>query len=221
MSRRKFSRSFAVLFHALLPAVAFGGPEFQLSATQIDTKTVQIDVQTDYQGEVTLMASVDLTGQADTDVWIGGSEHLKVMNGRGSALVKAAQVPTYPDGTYTAEILWNPEWHTRDPKSGGAGLNQVIEVRKTIRLRNKDVTAKDAQRAQNGVKWVMMNLNMGAPWDGVKYENLLGKPMEIPITGTWDPNTTQAFYYPAADLTIIRDKATDTVAIWRSGKAAN
>ena len=71
--------------------------------TARDGDQLQMEIRSNICGRNTLMLSVDLVGQKDTDIWIGASERTELVGGRARATIDLTGLP---DGEYTADAIW-------------------------------------------------------------------------------------------------------------------
>lgn len=68
--------------------------------------------------------------------------------------------------------------------------------------------------------WIMINIQMGQPWNKPILEAKLGKSEPIAVTRL-NPNIIYAHYFPKADVTIFENRLKGELDFWRSGRATD
>ena len=168
-------------------------PYLKLDTTR-DGDQLQMEVRSNICGRNTLMLSVDLVGQKDTDIWIGASERTELVGGRARATIDLTGLP---DGEYTADAFWG--WRfpqdalakSQAPVTRGVDSNLV-----RFSIRGTGTSAGDAQRRENKQAALMGSL---ATNDLVPVDSLAREfgPVEVLMKTP----RRQVLYFKGLDMT--------------------
>ena len=196
------------------PQLPEGGYTISIGAiTQGDN--VELVIETNIPGVVEVMASVDLKGQAANDVYIGKTERVRVVDGKGSTSISANDLPS---GEYEAGVSFYPRWGFQDELSRSTGIAEDLEDSHDITLRGTGESATKAQDRENSQKWVMANVISGYAWKETEWTERFGEYDELPIE-RFNPEIMHAYYFPGLDMTIFVNTFKNEVSHWRVGKA--
>lgn len=178
-------------------------------------ENVDIAIETNIPGVIEVMAGVDLKGQAANDVYIGKTERVRVINGKGSTSISANDLPS---GEYEARVSFYPRWGFQDELSRSTGIAEDLEDSHDITLRGTGESATKAQGRENFQKWVMANVISGYAWKETEWTERFGEYDELPVE-RFNPEIMHAYYFPDLDMTIFVNTFNSEVSHWRVGKA--
>jgi len=181
----------------------------------IDAGTVELVIGTNIPGTIELMASINLAGQAPDDVWIGKDSRVRITRGEGSVRLNTAKLPS---GKYDVEIDFYPKWGLVGPLSRASGVAREIHVSKPIVLRGSGESAADATFREEGQRWVMMNIEVGEPWDSALWRRKFGDMEELTVD-RGNPDILKAYYFRSIDMTVIVNVHKGQIDTWRVGRA--
>jgi hypothetical protein len=181
---------------------------------KIGASEVTVEISTNIPGSVDVMLSLGLEGQAPDDVFIGASKRVNIQNGHGVATVGK---PDLPNGQYELEVSYYPKWGPQDATARAAGVNSVIETRLIVTLDGSGESAADAQRKENGQRWVMENVYGGTKWNMITWTKKFGRSTPVKVSGL-NPNVIKAYYFAQIDMTIFVNDLKGEVSHWRIGR---
>lgn len=69
-------------------------------------------------------------------------------------------------------------------------------------------------------EWVMSNCPVGAKWDFALLRRQIGEEERVAVTKR-DARVFEAYYFSAAEMTLLRNKLKDTVATYTWGKTGD
>lgn len=180
----------------------------------ISANKVTVEISTNIPGSIDVMLSLGLEGQAPDDVFIGASKRVNIQNGHAVATVGKQGLPS---GKYELEVSYYPKWGPQDATAKAAGANAKIEMQKIVVLGGTGANAADAQRKENGQRWVMENVYGGTKWDMSTWTRRFGGTTPIQVTGL-NPNIINAYYFEQIDMTIFVNVLKGEVSHWRTGR---
>lgn len=196
------------------PQIPEGGYSIGMAVITQDNN-LKLDIETNIPGAIEVMAGVDLKGQAADDVYIGKSERVRIIDGKGST---SLTVDDLPSGEYEARVDFYPRWGFQDELSRSTGISEDLEDSQDITLSGTGESAADAQERENSQKWVMANVISGYAWTETEWTERFGDYEELPIE-RFNPNIMHAYYFPELDMTIFVNRLKGEIAHWRVGKA--
>lgn len=190
-------------------------PQFELAARPISDHRVEFRVDTNLPPPVTVMADLSLAGQKPDDVWIGYQEKVRLTGPSTTFVLDTAKSDKpLPNATYEATVSFYPLWGAEgnDAAKVFPDLEDIVEVD----LLASGQSREGAVRKEELQKWVMLNINMNSPWDEGSYVSRLGHYRKSAATLS---RLHDAYYFPAADMTLIVNRVRNEVTLWRVGRA--
>ncbi len=190
--------------------------EIDFQATALPDRKVQFVITTNIPTPVQVMASINLAGQKDDDIWIGHSDKV-TLTGPTTTFVLDTSVAQreLPDADYEAEVSYYARWGA-EGNPAAAGYPDV-EATKALKLGGGGLTRTGAVRRTELQEWVMLNLDMNTPWDPQTFKEKLGPSEKSPSTMS---HLHDAYYYPDADMTLLVNRLRGEVTIWRKGRVS-
>lgn len=187
-----------------------------------DGKRVKMDISTDIPGVITVMASVSLANQKGSDIHIGTSKRVQLMNGKGTVRLSVADLPT---GDYDAEVSFYPRWGFGGLSRTSVSIEEPIHSSKRIRIQGSGQTVLDRKTMDDGQNWVMTNIgSFTDSWDELEWKRRFGDFEEVPVSGgTLNPKAIKAYYFPEIDMTIFVAilRTPPEISHWRIGRASS
>lgn len=176
---------------------------------------VRLDVETNIPGNIEVSAGLSLHGQAENDIWVGKSEYIRIVGGKGTVNLSTGDLPK---GEYDAEVSFFPQWGFKDAMSRATGITDKLTSSSRLTLMGSGQSVADVLFKKNGQKWVMTHVNLGDPWDAAEWVKRFGRYQEIPID-YGNPRILKAYYFPRIDITLTVNILKGEISIWSLGKA--
>jgi hypothetical protein len=190
--------------------------EIDFQATALPDRKVQFVITTNIPTPVQVMASINLAGQKDDDIWIGHSDKV-TLTGPTTTFVLDTSVAQreLPDADYEAEVSYYARWGAEgNPAAEGY---PDVKATKTLKLGGGGLTRTAAVRRAELQQWVMLNVIMHTPWDREGFKEKLGRSEKSPSTMS---HLHDAYYYPDADMTLLVNRLLGEVTTWRKGRVS-
>lgn len=197
-------------------AAGAGGPAptLAVAAKPVSDHEVEFTITTSLPPPVEVMASVDLAGQKDDDVYIGHSERVRLSGPVTRAVVDTSKAKQdLPAGDYVAAVAFYPRWGA-EGNARAAGAPE-LRASQPVTLRASGVSRAAAQARNARQVWVMENVIVGTPWDEAAFVKRLGPYEKSPAELS---HLHDAYYFPGADMTLIVNRLRNEVSIWRTGR---
>ncbi|WP_417677593.1 hypothetical protein [Pseudodonghicola sp.] len=188
--------------------------EISVEATAISAYKVLLKVQTTIPLPVDVMASVSIKDQKPTDTYIGASRRV-TLNTPEQIIEIDGSSENLPRGAYFAEVTFYPRWGAESGPAAAKKIKEEISGQDSVALAGSGASKDDTDRKNDSQKWVMLNVEIGTPWN----ENLFVSKLGRFTKSAADLNLHDAYYFPDTDMTIIVSRIKGTVAIWRMGRA--
>jgi hypothetical protein len=189
---------------------------FSVKPELLTSGDVHLDVETNIPGTIEVSAGLSLRGQGENDIWVGKSEYIRIIGGKGTVTLSTGDLP---EGEYEAEVSFFPKWGFKDATSRATGITNKLTASSHIKLKGSGVSATDFLFKKNGQKWVMTNVSMGDPRHPNEWTKRFGRYQEIPID-YGNPRILKAYYFPRIDITLTVNILKGEISIRRLGKGA-
>lgn len=185
----------------------------EVKAVPITRTQVRFLITTDVPPPAKAMVAVNLFGQKDQDVAIGAQKMIEIIRPTTDLIYDTSEDgKPLPAGKYTAEVTIYLQ-EKMDPETGTVPL---VEAQQRIKLGGSGETSNHARRKAELMRWVMVNINVNDPWDEQSIVARLGGYEKSP--STLSP-LHDAYYFPAADMTLIVNRLRKEITVWREGRA--
>ncbi len=196
---------------APVPAEDF---KISIEATPISQYEVSLNVKTNIPLPVEVMASVSIKGQNPKDTYIGVSQRIKLTSPEQTVKLDGKS-ENLPSGEYLAEVTFYPKWGVENGSAEAKRINAEIIGQADVTLSGSGANKTQTDAQNIAQKWVMLNVDIGMPWNEGQFVAKLGKFSK----SASDLNLHDAYYFEDADMTIIVSRVKNTVAVWRMGRA--
>ena len=206
---------------------------FLISLTQISSAFAQqIDIikaeessgniifhlETDMDVPFEVMASINLAGQKDEDVWIGNSQRIAVKSKSQSFSIPAVQKGTpLPNGDYICEVNFYPRWGAKNSPQATKSITKEVQGTLAIKLNGSKTSAADVAKRNDLQRWVMLNTHMGQKFSLSSFEKKLGRSEQFTVTNR--NGIIVGHYFPIADMSIYENTLKGTLVTWKIGKS--
>jgi hypothetical protein len=194
--------------------VAHKAYTFSVEPERLPSGDVHLVIETNIPGTIEVSAGLSLRGQDENDIWVGKSEYIQIIDGKGAVTLSTGDLP---EGEYEAEVSFFPKWGFKDAASRATGITKELTASSHIKLKGSGVSATDFLFKKNGQKWVMTNVSMGDAWYPNEWTKRFGRYQEIPID-YGNPRILKAYYFPRIDITLTVNILKGEISIWGLGK---
>lgn len=189
-------------------------PTLGLVAEPVSEHAVSFTIRTTLPPPVEVMASVDLAGQKDDDVYMGHSERVTLQGPVTRVVIDTSKArDDLPSGEYVAEVIFYPNWGAEGNEA--AAHAPELRASQPIKLIASGGTRAAAEIRNQRQAWVMDNVIMGTAWDEKAFVARLGQYEKSPSDLS---HLHDAYYFPGANMTLIVNRLKGEVTIWRQGK---
>ncbi len=196
-------------------ASAADKPSLKIEVASVSDHKVKFVVVTTLPPPVEVIAEVSLAGQKLTDTYIGYDEKVWLDNQRSVFVLDTAKhEKPLPNAKYEVTVTFYPKWGaSRSPAAAGF---PILTDTKFVILKASGLSRASAVRKEALQRWIMSNVFPDTPWDESDFVKRLGPYRESSSTLS---RLHAAYYFPAADMTLIVNRARREVSVWREGKA--
>ncbi|WP_339096186.1 hypothetical protein WDJ50_02535 [Deinococcus sp. VB142] len=199
-------------------------PEINVQAEATGPFEVKFDVNTNLPDGAVLAVSLGLADQQPDDIAIGTSfERFTVSGGKVSGMIDGTKrvMPmnsTLPAGKYDVEVSFHPLWEENRALAQQLGIGDSVTGTTQVELAASGENAQVAQTREQNQKWVMMNVNMGDPWDAADFVSRFGAYEELSLE-SGNPDILKMYYFPELDMTFMVNVLKGQIEVWRMGQA--
>lgn len=185
-----------------------------VKATAVSSFEVLLNVNTNIPLPVEVMASLSIKGQNPQDTYIGVSERVRLTSPEQIITIDGTE-ENLPSGDYVAEVSFYSRWGAENGSEAAKQITSDIIGQSDVTLSGSGESKNQADEQNIAQRWVMLNVDIGMPWNEGLFVERLGQFSTTAST----LNLHDAYYFEDADMTIIVSRAHDTVAVWRMGRA--
>lgn len=198
-----------------LPSLALAQDyEFKISAVEIDPTTVRLEIATDIPLPVRVAVSVGLKGVKPKETAVSTSRFIWLREPI-TIYDLDTSADKLPTGDYFAELSFHKRWGAEDGNPKAAELPDM-EATFSIQLQGTGIPAEVRKQQDRMQRWVIYNVEIGDPWIAQDYIKQLGEYESYDA----DLGLHTAYYFGAADMTLIVSDVKMTISIWRMGRAS-
>lgn len=182
------------------------------SASSVDV-VVTTDMATPYE----VMASVNLAGQQDDDVWIGRSTRIKIRAAEQTiSIPKLDQGKDLPSGDYVVEVSFYPRWGAEKSPASTKTITKTVSATLPIKISGSGKSSSAVAKQNESQRWVMENTASGDNFVLAQFQKKLGRSETTVVTNR--NGNIVAHYFPESDITLFENKLERTLVTWRLGK---
>lgn len=183
-------------------------PEVQAEESLIVALTSNIP------GDIQVMVSVGLAGQAPDDIFVGTNERASLKDGHGEAVVQISEIP---QGDYEVDATFYPRWGFKDGHKTADISEPIASEAKVLTLTGSGESSETYISRNEGQRWVMDNISAGTPWKPESLRARFGEWEEFPATKR-NPDIIKNYYFPSIDMTIVVNKLKGEAVTWSKGR---
>ena len=190
-------------------------PSIEVSAEPATATAVKFVVSTNVPTPIQVMANIDLAGQKADDVYIGYGERITLTGPVTTFTIDGSKArEPLPGGDYEARVTFYPRWGAEgnEPARSAPEMTDMVK----LRLVASGELRADAEGRNVKQVWLMENVIIGTPWNEGEFVAKLGKYRKAKSTLS---QLHDAYYFPAADMTLIVNRLKNEVTTWREGEA--
>ncbi|WP_417482374.1 hypothetical protein [Maricaulis sp.] len=189
-------------------------PSIEAEVVEVSSNLVRFTITTNLPLPIEVMVDVSLSGLAPDDTWVGHQSRVSLVEPVTVIDLDISQASQpLPSGEYEAEVSFYPRWGAAgNPTAQGA---PEMHWSDQIALGGSGESRNSATRRNELRSWVIGNVIVGTPWDEGRFSARLGEFEKYPSTLSHH----DAYYFAAADMTIIVNRIDSEVQIWRMGRA--
>ncbi|PXX99686.1 hypothetical protein [Halomonas sp. LBP4] len=238
MSKRRQGLNVVAIFLASLTLSGCSEDTEEMSATteEARTETTAATAQEDYYlkatpevqsgewlivpltsnipGDIEVMVSVGLVGQAPDDLAVGTSQRVPLRGGRGEAVLQLSEVP---QGDYEVGATFYPRWGFRDGEKIVDIREPIASETQVLAITGSGESAEAYLDREEGQMWVMNNVFPGTPWKPETFRTRFGEWEEFPATKR-NPAIIKNYYFSNLEMTIVVNDLKGEVATWMMGR---
>jgi hypothetical protein len=189
-------------------------PSIEAEVAEISSNLVRFTITTNLPLPIDVMVDVSLSGLAPEDTWVGHQLRVSLVDPVTVVDLDISQASQpLPSAEYEAEVSFYPRWGAAgNPTAQGA---PEMHWSDQIALVGSGENRNAATRRNELRSWVVENVIVGTPWNENRFSARLGEFEKSPSTLSHH----DAYYFADADMTIIVNRISNEVAIWRMGRA--
>jgi hypothetical protein len=180
-------------------------------ATPTGSYTIDLEIETNIPGSITLAGSLSLNGQPNNVVI--GTEFIRIpvsegkakitLDGRENTRPSGKNLPT---GNYDVEIAFHPLWKENSATANDAKIKESIKWVKAVQLSASGKPPDDiikAITAKRDQMKALLSITVGQPWDPKFWRTKYGKMEEVEYKGELNPSIIKMYYIESIDLTLM------------------
>lgn len=175
-----------------------------------DGKWLIMPLSTNIPGDIEVMASVRLAGQAPDDIAVGTSQRVPVLGGRGEAVIQLTELP---QGDYEVGATFYPRWGFGESEKISSIDESITSETQVLAITGSGEPSEVYLEREEGQAWVMNNVFPGTPWEPETFRARFGEWEEFPAT-TRNPDIIKNYYFPSLDMTVVVNELKGEIATW-------
>lgn len=177
-------------------------------------ESVIIPLASNIPGDIEVMVSVGLTGQAPDDIFVGTSQRASLKDGHGETVVQLSEIP---QGDYEVDATFYPRWGFKDGNKIEDIVEPIASETHVLALTGSGESSEAHLNRNEGQMWVMDNISVGTPWEPESLRARFGEWEEFPATKR-NPDIIKNYYFPDIDMTIVVNKLKGEAVTWSNGR---
>lgn len=208
---------------AAAPAAEFdpSSTELAVEARPAGDAAVELTITTNLPTPVRVSADATLQGLSDDDPYVGIDEFVTLTGPKTVVVLDGSESEMpLPAAKYDVEVKFHQAWGADDGNPAAAKAPDTT-ARTTVDLKGNGATQASVDERARKTKlynWAALNLESGMPWDRKTFEAKLGPSTKGPSSLS---RNHDAYFFADPDITLLVNRVTNEMTVWRKGDVAN